>query len=117
MLSSKDRDTILKYTSARVLPKILQQDDVELEILKRRKQGSSLYLDKETGKIVSYAEMKALGGLKTALVEVRRDPPLQSYFECNIEKDIVICPMAQTLFYTGPSQPNGKKDTTIRRYH
>lgn len=61
--------------------------------------------------------MKAQGGLETAPVEVRREPPLHSYFERDMENDIVICPMGQTLFYVGPGHPNGKKDPTIRRYH
>lgn len=117
MLSSKDKDTLLECISAGVLPEILQRGDVDLEVVKRREQGSSLYLDKETGELVYYAEMKAQGGLETAPVEVRRDPPLQPYFERDIEKDIVICPMGQTLFYAGPGQPNGKKDPSIRRYH
>ena len=117
MLSSKDKDTLLLCISAGMLPEILQRGDVELEVVKRREQGSSLYLDKETGELVSYAEMKAQGGLEKAPVEVRRDPPLQPYFERDIEKDIVICPMGQTLFYAGPGHPNGKKDPSIRRYH
>lgn len=77
--------------------------------MKRREQGSSLYLDKETGEVVSYAEMKAQGGLEKAPVEVRREPPLHPYFERDIEKDIVICPMGQTLFYAGPGHLNGKR--------
>lgn len=117
MLSSKDKDTLLECISAGVLPEILRRGDVDLEVVKRRERGSSLYLDKETGELVSYAEMKAQGGLETAPVEVRRDPPLQPYFERDIEKDIVICPMGQTLFYAGPGQPNGKKDPSIRRFH
>jgi len=117
MLSSKDKNTLLKCISAGVLPEVLQRYDVEMEILKRREQGTGLYLNKETGELVSYAEMKAMGGLETATVDVERYPPLQPYFERDIEKDIVICPMGQTLFYAGPGQPNGKKDTSIRRYH
>ena len=117
ILSSKDKDTLLQCISAGVLPEVLHRDDVELEVVKRREKGSSLYLDKETGELVSYAEMKAMGGLETAPVEVKRDLPLQEYFERDIEKDIVTCPMGQTLFYAGPGQPNGKKDATIRRYH
>ena len=117
MLSSKDKDTLLLCISAGMLPEILQRGDVELEVVKRREQGSSLYLDKETGELVSYAEMKAQGGLEKAPVEVRREPPLHPYFERDIEKDIVICPMGQTLFYAGPGHPNGKKDPCIRRYH
>ena len=50
-------------------------------------------------------------------MKIKRDLPLQEYFERDIEKDIVTCPMGQTLFYAGPGQPNGKKDPTIRRYH
>lgn len=117
MLFSKDKDTILQCISAGELPEILHRGDVELEVVKRREQGSSLYLDKETGEVVSYAEMKAQGGLEKAPVEVRREPPLHPYFERDIEKDIVICPMGQTLFYAGPGHPNGKKNPCIRRYH
>jgi len=117
MLSSKDKDTLLKCISAGKLPEVLQRDDVEMELFRKRESGSSLYLNKETGELVSYAEMKAIGGLTTAPVDVKREPPMQPYFERDIEKDIVTCPMGQTLFYAGPGQPNGKKDTTIRRYH
>ena len=117
MRSSKDKDTLRQCIAAGVLPEILRRDDIEIEVFKRREQGSRLYLDKETGEMVSYAEMKALGGLERAPVEVKREPPLQPYFERDIEKDIVTCPMGQTLFYAGPGQPNGKKDPTIRRYH
>ena len=68
MLSSKDKDSLLVCISAGVVPGILQRGDVELEVVKRREQGSSLYLDKETKEVVSYAEMKAQGGLETAPV-------------------------------------------------
>lgn len=117
MLASTDKETLLQCITAGVLPQILQRDDVELEVIRRREQGSSLYLDKETGEFVPYAKMKAMGGLERATVEVKRKQPLQPYFERDIEKDIVICPMGQTLFYAGPGQPSGKKDTSIRRYH
>lgn len=117
MLSSRDKETLLKCLSAGKLPKILRRDDVELEVMKRREQGSSVYLDRETGEVVSYSKMKELDGVKRAPVEVKREPPLKAYFERDIEKDVVICPMGETLFYAGPGQPNGKKDTTIRRYH
>ena len=70
MLSSKDKDTLLLCISAGMLPEILQRGDVELEVVKRREQGSSLYLDKETGELVSYAEMKAQGGLEKAPAEL-----------------------------------------------
>jgi len=108
-LSSKDRNTLLACISASVLPGILQRGNVGLEVVKRREQESSLYQDKETGEVVSYAEMKAQGGLETAPVEVRREPPLHPYFERDIENDIVICSMGQTLFYAGPGHPNGKE--------
>ena len=117
MRSSKDTDTLLQCISAGVLPDVLKRDDVEMEVRKRREIGSSLFLDKETGKTVTHAEMKDMGGLETAPVEVKRNPPIQPYFERDIDKDIVICPMGQTLYYAGPGQPNGKKDPTIRRYH
>lgn len=116
MLLSRDKDVLIKCISAGKLPRILQREDVKMEIFRRRESGSGIYLDKETGELVSYSEMKAMGGLERAPVEVKRDPPVQPYFERDIEKDIVICPMGQTLFYAGPGQPNGKKDATIRRY-
>ena len=87
MVSSKDKDTLLECISAGVLPKILQRDDVELEVVKRREQGSSLYLDKETGELVSHAEMKAQGGLEKAPVGVRREPPLQPFKEGETRKE------------------------------
>lgn len=117
MRLSDDHDTLLACVKAGVLPDVLQRDDVEMEICKRREKGTSLYLDKETGEMISYAEMKEKGGLEKEKVDVKRNPPLHPYFERDIEKDIVICPMGQTLFYAGPGQPNGKKDMMIRRYH
>lgn len=117
MLASTDKETLLQCISAGVLPQILQRDDVELEVTRRREQGSSLYLDKETGKFVSYDEMKAMGGLERETVEVKRELPLQPYFERDIERDIVICPMGQTLFYAGPNHTKGKIFTSTRRYH
>ena len=46
MLSSKEKDTLLKCISAGMLPEVLQREDVEFEVVKRRAQGSNLYLDK-----------------------------------------------------------------------
>ena len=117
MLSSKDKDTLLRCVSAGVLPYVLRRDDLDMKVFRRREQGRKLYLDKETGELVTYEEMKAQGGLETVRIEVKREPPLQPYFERDLEKDIVTCPMGQTLFYAGPGHPNGKKDPTIRRYH
>lgn len=117
MRSSNDPNTLLACVKAGELSDVLQRNDIEMEICKRRERGTSLYLDKETGETISYAEMKARGGTEKEKVDVKRKSPLQPYFERDIKKDIVICPMGQTLFYAGPGQPNGKKDTTIRRYH
>lgn len=117
MLASSENDVLMKCVSAGVLPEVLKREDVEVEIFKRRDAGSSIYLNKETGELVSYTEMKSMGGLEREKVEIYRDEPVQTYFERNIEKDTVTCPMGQTLFYAGPGQPNGKKDPTIRRYH
>ena len=117
MLASKDKETLLQCISAGVLPNVLHRDDIEIETLKRREQGTGLYLNKETGELVPYGEMKAQGGLEQERINVKREKPLQPYFERDTEKDIVTCPMGQTLFYEGPGKPNGKKDTSIRRYH
>jgi transposase len=74
-------------------------------------------LNKETGEIVTYKEMCAAGGNVREEVAAHREPPLKPYFERDLEKDIVVCPMGQLLFYAGPGAPNGLKDVTLRRYH
>ena len=117
MKKSTDPEVLKKCISAGVLPDVLQREDIELETFKRRETGTSVYINKETGELVSYSEMKAAGGLATEQVDVQREEPVQKYFERNIENDTVTCPMGQTLFYAGPGQPNGTKDESIRRYH
>lgn len=117
MLSSEDREVQMRCISAGQLPNVLQRDDIEIEIFRRREGGSSVYLNKETGEILSYAEVKEQGGFEREQVNITCDEPIQPYFERDIEKDTVTCPMGQTLFYAGPGSPNGKKDETIRRYH
>jgi len=117
MLAAKDKETLKRCISAGVLPTVFQRDDIEMETFKRREAGTGLYLDKETGELVSYTEMKAKGGLEQVNLDVKREAPIKPYFERDVIKDIVICPMGQTLFYAGPGQPNGKKDPSIRRYH
>jgi len=117
MLAAKDKETLKQCISSGVLPKVFQRGDIEMEIYKRREAGTGLYLNKETGELVSYTEMKAKGGLEQEHLDVTREAPVKPYFERDIIKDIVICPMGQTLFYAGPGQPNGKKDPSIRRYH
>lgn len=117
MRQSTDPCILKKCIAAGVLPEVLKRNDVEMETYKRRETGTSVYINKETGELVSYAEMKAEGGLEREQVEVQRDEPIRKYFERNIEKDTVTCPMGQTLFYAGPGSPNGKRDDSIRRYH
>ena len=117
MKKSKEKDILLTCIKAGILPKVLERNDIEIEIYKRRESGSGRYIDKETGEIISYAEMKVRGWLEKENVNVKREQPKQPYFERDIEKDIVICPMGKTLFYAGPGQPNGKKDAAVRRYH
>ena len=117
MKKSTDPEVLKKCISAGVLPDVLQREDIELETFKRRETGTSVYINKETGELVSYSEMKAAGGLATEQVDVQREEPVQKYFERDIENDTVTCPMGQTLFYAGPGQPNGTKDESIRRYH
>lgn len=117
MKKSKDPEVLKRCIAAGVLPDVLQREDIEMETFKRRETGTSVYVNKETGKLVSYSEMKAAGGLTTEQVDVRREEPIQKYFERDIEKDTVTCPMGQTLFYAGPGQPNGARDESIRRYH
>lgn len=117
MLSSEDREVQMRCISAGQLPNVLQRDDIEIEIFRRREGGSSVYLNKETGEILSYAEVKEQGGFEREQVNITCDEPIQPYFERDIEKDTVTCPMGQTLFYAGPNYSRGKKDTSTRRYH
>lgn len=117
MLSSQDHETLKKCIAAGILPNVLKRDDVTLEITRRRAANTSQYVNRETGEIVSYREMREAGGNARKEVEACREPPLQPYFERNLETDTVVCPMGQTLFYAGPGAPNGIKDLTLRRYH
>ena len=117
MLASKDHETMKQCISAGQLPNVLRRDDVTMEITKKRAAGSYRYLNQETGELVTRKEMEALGGTKREKIDVQRDEPLHPYFERDIEKDTVVCPMGQTLYYAGPGNPDGIPDKTIRRYH
>ena len=117
MIASKDKETVLKCVCAGYLPDVLNREDIEIETFKKREPGTSIFVNKETGELVTYAQMKEAGGLEREKVEIEREEPIQHYFERDIEKDVVTCPMGQTLFYEGPGCPNGKKDYSIRRYH
>lgn len=117
MLASEDHETLKKCVSAGRLPDVLRREDVTIEITQRRAEGSYQYLNQETGEMVTRKEMKAAGGAEREKIDVQRDEPLQPYFERDIQKDTVICPMGQTLYYAGPGNPNGVPDKTIRRYH
>ena len=116
MLVSKDPNILMQCVSAGVLPRVLQREDLEMTVYKRRAFGSSLYMDKKTGEIVSRAEMKARGGLDREKVLVEWQPPLQDYFERDLESDTVTCPMGQTLLYDGSEKSGHKKDPSDRRY-
>ena len=117
MIASNEPETIKKCISAGIIPVVLKRDDIEIDTFKRRKPGTCLYINKETGELFSYTEMKEAGGLDREQVDIKREKPIQNYFERDIDKDTVICPMGQTLFYAGPGAPNGKRDDSVRRYH
>ena len=117
MLSSKDHETLKKCISAGRLPDVLRRDDVVIEITKRRAEGAYQYLNQETGELVTRKEMEAAGGAKREKIDVQREEPLQPYFERDIQKDTVVCPMGQTLYYAGPGSPGGIADASVRRYH
>ncbi len=117
MLASKDHETLKKCIAAGQLPEVLCRDDVTMEITKKRAEGAYQYLNRETGELVTRKEMEAAGGAKREKIDVQRDEPVQPYFERDIEKDTVTCPMRQTLYYAGSGAPNGVADSTMRRYH
>ncbi len=116
MLASRDPEIAMRCVFAGVLPHILQREDIEMVLHKHRSPGTTLYVHKKTGEVVSYAEMKAMGGLDREQVLVEWQPPLQDYFERNIETDTVTCPMGQTLLYDGSQKHTREKDTGARRY-
>ena len=117
MLASKDHETLKKCLAAGRLPDVLRRDDVTMEITRRRAEGAYQYVNRETGELVTRKEMEAAGGAAREAVDVQRDEPIAPYFERDIEKDTVVCPMGQTLYYAGPGSPSGVNDPTVRRYH
>ncbi len=114
-LASKDHDTLKKCLAVGVLPDILKRGDITLEVVKM--PDVTQYLNRGTGEIVSFTEMVEAGGQDREKVDIHRDPPIQSYFERNLDTGTVVCPMGQTLFYFGPGRPGGKKRLDLRRYH
>jgi len=117
MLSSKDHETLKKCLAAGQLPYVLQRSDVTMAITRKRVEGAYLFLNRETGELVSRREMVAAGGADREKIDVQRIPPLQQYFERDLDTDTVVCPMGQTLYYAGPGSPNGVTDLSLRRYH
>lgn len=117
MLASKDHETLKRCIAAGQLPDVLRRDDITMEVTQRRSEGAYQYFNRETGELVTRKEMEAAGGAEREKVDVQREEPVQPYFERDIEKDTVTCPMGQTLYYAGPGSPGGAKDTTMRRYH
>jgi len=117
MLSSKDHETLKRCLAAGEIPDVLKRGDVTMEITRRRAEGAYQYENRATGELVGRKEMLAAGGGAREKITVARDEPVQTYFERDLEKDIVICPMGQTLYYAGPGSPSGVKDPSIRRYH
>lgn len=116
MLASKDPEIVMRCVFAGVLPDVLQREDLEMTLHKHQSPGTTLYVHKKTGEVVSYTEMKAMGGLDREQVHVECQPPLQDYFERNIETDTVTCPMGQTLLYDGSQKHTREKSTSARRY-
>jgi len=115
MLASKDHEVLKKCIAAGVLLDILKRDDVTIEIVKN--PATLQYLNRETGEVVSHAQMVAAGGKEREKVGIHCEPPLYPYFERDLATDTVTCPMGQTLFYAGPGSPNGIRDESQRRYH
>jgi transposase len=115
MLASKDHETLLKCLAAGHLPDILKRDDITIEI--KKMPSPRQYLNKETDEVVSHEQMCAAGGNAREKVDIHREPPIQSYFERDLETDTVTCPMGQTLLYEGPGVPGGQKQSHLRRYH
>jgi transposase len=115
MLESKDPNALLKCVAAGILPDVLKRDDVTFEIAGVPISGH--YLNRETGEVVSHEEMIAAGGAERESIDIRRELPIQPYFERDLESDTVVCPMGHTLFYAGSGWPNGKRQSECRRYH
>jgi len=115
MLETADHEILKKCIAAGTLPNVLKRDDITFEIVPSTTPQQ--FLDKETGELVSYEQVKAKGGTEREKLKLRLEAPVQPYFERNLTSDTVICPMGQTLFYAGIGWPNGKADSGKRRYH
>ena len=57
----------------------MKRDDVTIEIVKN--PATLQYLNRETGEMVSHAQMAAAGGNDREEIDVHREPPLFPYFE------------------------------------
>lgn len=60
--------------------------------------------------------MKARGGLECEIILVGWQPPLQDYFERDLESDTVTCLMGQALLYDDSEKSGHEKDSSDRRY-
>ena len=60
--------------------------------------------------------MKARGGLEREIILVGWQPPLQDYFERDLESDTVTCLMGQALLYDDSEKSGHEKDSSDRRY-
>lgn len=60
--------------------------------------------------------MKARGGLEREIILVGWQPPLQDYFERDLESDTVTCLMGQALLYDDSEKSGNEKDSSDRRY-
>jgi len=98
MLASTDHEALKKCIAAGVLPKVLQRDDVTLEISVRKARP---FINTETGEIVTQQQMEKLLRASKQAVEARSDEPVSPYFTRDLETDQVTCPMGQTLFKCG----------------
>jgi len=106
MAASKDKETIKKCIEAGVLPKILQNKRVKLEI--KEEAAKEMCILEETGEIV---EKK---GIFKQVIE-ERTSPISEYFTRDLDTDTVICPMGQTLYHyckKNKDRPD-KKQTSV----
>jgi transposase len=109
MLAAKDHETLKKCLAAGILPDILRRDDVTLEV---KNKTSLMFLNTETGELVSPQQMEEELKAAREAVEVCPDEPLSPYFTRDLKTDQVTCPMGQILFKAG----NGRRGNDYVTY-
>jgi transposase len=95
LLKSMDKDDIEKCICAGVLPDILKNKNVTIEVIEETKEEAEPAEENEN--VVVWER------------EIPSRPPIQEFFRRDLETDIVICPMEKTLKRKGTIVKRGTR--------